>query len=114
MKRNAVARIDESRCIGCARCIDACPVDAIVGARGMMHTVVEPWCIGCALCPPACPVDCIDMPAPRGEWTAALKRAAGERGRRRQARLRRAAAPRRSTAEGRKRVLAAALAGKRG
>ena len=87
MKRSAVALIDESRCIGCTLCIDACPVDAIVGAQGVMHTVVESWCIGCALCPPACPVDCIDMVAPRGEWTARLKRAAGERARRRKARV---------------------------
>ena len=71
MKRNAAALIDESRCIGCKRCIDVCPVDAIVGAQGMMHTVVESWCIGCNLCPPACPVDCIDMVAPRGAWQAA-------------------------------------------
>ena len=87
MKRNAAALIDESRCIGCKRCIDVCPVDAIVGAQGMMHTVVESWCIGCNLCPPACPVDCIDMLAPRGEWTEALKRAAGARARRRRARI---------------------------
>jgi electron transport complex protein RnfB len=87
MKREAVARVDESRCIGCTRCIDACPVEAIVGAQGLMHTVVEPWCIGCGLCPPACPVDCIDMVPGRGKWTPLLKAAAGERGRRRQARL---------------------------
>ena len=86
MKRNAGALIDESRCIGCTRCIDACPVDAIVGAQGLMHTVVESWCIGCALCPPACPVDCIDMVAPRGKWTEPLKRAAATRARRRKAR----------------------------
>jgi len=86
MKRAGVALIDESRCIGCMRCIEACPVDAIVGAQNLMHTVVEPWCIGCALCPPACPVDCIDMVPARGEWTAALKRAAGERARRREQR----------------------------
>src|ERR687891_1112467 len=89
MKRSAAALIDESRCIGCTRCIDACPVDAIVGAQGLMHTVVESWCIGCALCPPACPVDCIDMVAPRGPWTEALKRAAGVRARKRMARLKR-------------------------
>ncbi|HEY5898226.1 MAG TPA: RnfABCDGE type electron transport complex subunit B [Burkholderiales bacterium] len=87
MKREAVALVDEARCIGCVRCIDACPVDAIVGAQGVMHTVVEAWCIGCDLCLPACPVDCIALVAPKGEWTAALKRAAGERGRRRRERL---------------------------
>ena len=53
MKRAAVVVIDESRCIGCTLCIDACPVDAIVGASQLMHTVVEPWCIGCMLCVPA-------------------------------------------------------------
>ena len=81
MKRASVALIDESRCIGCKRCIEACPVDAIVGAQDLMHTVVEAWCIGCDLCPPACPVDCIDMARPRGPWTEALKRAAGQRAR---------------------------------
>lgn len=87
MNRARVALIDEARCIGCARCIDACPVDAIVGAQGVMHTVVEQWCIGCDLCLPPCPVDCIAMIEPRGEWTATLKRAAGERGRNRRERL---------------------------
>jgi electron transport complex protein RnfB len=87
MKRIAVALIDESRCIGCMLCIDACPVDAIVGASQLMHTVVEPWCIGCALCLPPCPVDCIAMLPPRHEWNSALKRAAGERARHRKTRL---------------------------
>jgi electron transport complex protein RnfB len=82
-----IALIDEPRCIGCARCIDACPVDAIVGAQGFMHTVVEEWCIGCELCLPPCPVDCIDLAPPALAWTPALKRAAGERGRVRQRRL---------------------------
>ena len=88
MKRAGVALIDEGRCIGCTRCIDACPVDAIVGASGLMHTVVEPWCIGCALCLPPCPVDCIGMVRPRGAWNAELKRAAGRRARQRGARSR--------------------------
>ena len=61
MKRDKVALVDESRCIGCTLCIAACPVDAIVGAQSLMHTVVEPWCIGCGLCLPPCPVDCIAM-----------------------------------------------------
>jgi Na+-translocating ferredoxin:NAD+ oxidoreductase subunit B len=89
MKRAAVASIDENRCIGCTLCIDACPVDAIVGAAQLMHTVVEPWCIGCELCVAPCPVDCIAMVPARGAWSASLKRAAGERGRRRKLRLRR-------------------------
>jgi len=111
MKRQAVALIDESRCIGCTLCIDACPVDAIVGASQLMHTVVEPWCIGCDLCVPPCPVDCIAMVPARGEWNAALKRAAGERGRRRKLRLEAdVVAPRNPD---RKRILAAALARKK-
>jgi Na+-translocating ferredoxin:NAD+ oxidoreductase subunit B len=109
MKRAAVALVDESRCIGCTRCIDACPVDAIVGAQSLMHTVVEPWCIGCALCLPPCPVDCIDMVPPRGAWSEALKKAAGQRGRRRKIRLSRRIAP----VQDRRAVLAAALARKR-
>ena len=110
MKREAVALVDENRCIGCTRCIDACPVDAIVGAQGLMHTVVEPWCIGCGLCLPPCPVDCIDMVPPRGAWNLDLKRAAGRRGRQRIARLRgNAVIP----VKDRRAVLAAALARKR-
>lgn len=87
MKRQSAALIDEARCIGCTRCIDACPVDAIVGAQGLMHTVVEPWCIGCALCLPPCPVDCIDMAPARGKWTDAHKRAAGRKARARKVRI---------------------------
>jgi len=56
-----VALIDESRCIGCALCLPACPVDAIVGSAGHMHTVITRQCTGCELCIPACPVDCISM-----------------------------------------------------
>ena len=87
MKRDTVVAVDEPRCIGCARCLDACPVDAIVGAQGVMHAVVEPWCIGCDLCLPACPVDCIEIVAPRSPWSDAERRAAGERGRQRRVRL---------------------------
>lgn len=55
------AFIDESACIGCTKCIQACPVDAIVGASRYMHTVISAHCTGCELCVPACPVDCIEM-----------------------------------------------------
>ncbi len=92
MKRSTVAVIDEARCIGCALCIEACPVDAIVGARGMMHTVIETHCIGCDLCLPPCPVDCIAMVAATGEWSAADAAAARGRVRQRKARLARDAA----------------------
>jgi electron transport complex protein RnfB len=57
----AVAVIDESLCIGCTHCINACPVDAIVGAHQLMHTVIESECTGCELCVVPCPVDCISM-----------------------------------------------------
>ena len=57
----AVARIDEAVCIGCTKCIQACPVDAIVGASKRMHTVIPALCTGCDLCVPPCPVDCIEM-----------------------------------------------------
>lgn len=60
-----VAWVDEPACIGCARCLEVCPTDAIVGARQRMHTVIAADCSGCELCLPACPVDCIHMvPAP--------------------------------------------------
>jgi len=59
-----LALIDESRCIGCTLCIQACPVDAIVGAAKFMHTVIAEECTGCELCLPPCPVDCIDLIEP--------------------------------------------------
>ena len=55
------AVIDEAACIGCTKCINACPVDAIVGASKRMHTVIASWCTGCELCLPPCPVDCIAL-----------------------------------------------------
>ena len=59
-----VALIVEADCIGCTKCIQACPVDAIIGGAKHMHTVIEPLCTGCELCVPACPVDCIVLVAP--------------------------------------------------
>ena len=56
-----VAIIDEAICIGCTKCIQACPVDAIVGASKLMHSVIAGWCTGCELCIPPCPVDCIAL-----------------------------------------------------
>lgn len=58
-----VALVIEDDCIGCTKCIQACPVDAIVGGAKYMHTVIEPLCTGCELCVPACPVDCITLEA---------------------------------------------------
>jgi electron transport complex protein RnfB len=61
----SVVTIDEALCIGCTKCIQACPVDAIIGAPRQMHTVLLKDCTGCGLCIPPCPVDCIAMvPAP--------------------------------------------------
>lgn len=60
-KPRVLAVIIESQCIGCKLCIQACPVDAIIGRAKRMHTVVPDLCTGCELCLPACPVDCIDL-----------------------------------------------------
>lgn len=60
-KPRTLARIVEADCIGCTKCIQACPVDAILGASKLMHTVVGDLCTGCELCVPACPVDCIRL-----------------------------------------------------
>jgi electron transport complex protein RnfB len=60
-KPKSVAIIDEKTCIGCTLCIQACPVDAILGSAKHMHTIIEKECTGCELCLPPCPVDCIEM-----------------------------------------------------
>lgn len=60
-KPRAIAKIDEDLCIGCTKCILACPVDAIVGAKKLMHTIVESECTGCELCIEPCPMDCISL-----------------------------------------------------
>jgi len=62
----ARAVVDEAWCIGCALCLRACPVDAIVGAAKRMHTVIDDLCTGCELCIPVCPVDCISLVAVTG------------------------------------------------
>jgi electron transport complex protein RnfB len=65
-----LAWIDPDACIGCARCLPPCPVDAILGAARQLHTVIPAWCTGCELCLPSCPVDCIHML----EWPASAPR----------------------------------------
>jgi electron transport complex protein RnfB len=92
-----VAVIDEARCIGCTLCIQACPVDAIVGAAKLMHTVVTELCTGCDLCIPPCPVDCIQMVPAIGAdalWDQPRANAARERFELRRARLERERAER--------------------
>jgi electron transport complex protein RnfB len=74
-----VAWIDEARCIGCTLCIQACPVDAILGAAKRMHTVLAALCTGCDLCVAPCPVDCIEMRPAARAWDRAD--AAGARAR---------------------------------
>ncbi len=92
-----VALIDEALCIGCTLCIQACPVDAIVGAAKQMHTVIPELCTGCDLCVAPCPVDCIAMveatPGRSGweAWSQPQADAARQRFNRRQTRLRREA-----------------------
>jgi electron transport complex protein RnfB len=72
VKPPLVAIVREADCIGCTKCIQACPVDAIVGAPKLMHTVIPDLCTGCELCIPPCPVDCIELvPDPRFERVAA-------------------------------------------
>jgi electron transport complex protein RnfB len=107
-----VAVIDEAACIGCARCLPPCPVDAIVGTNRRMHTVIAALCTGCELCLPPCPVDCIRLvpraahipPSPRAP-TAAQNRARYDA---RNARIARRAGERQALLDARKRAAGAA------
>jgi len=74
-----VAVIDEEACIGCTKCIQACPVDAIVGASKFMHTVLAEECTGCDLCLLPCPLDCISMVPAADDGLSVLARATGYR-----------------------------------
>ncbi len=111
MKRTAIARVDEGRCIGCARCIEVCPVDAIAGARGFLHAVIADYCTGCELCLPPCPVDCIVMVPASTPWEENDAKEAKARARLRMKRIQEAS-PRTAAVE-RKAVIAAALGRKR-
>lgn len=82
-----VAVIDEVHCIGCTLCIQACPVDAIIGANKLMHTVDPDLCTGCDLCVAPCPVDCISMQSATRDWTTDDAAQARQNHRRRQQRL---------------------------
>jgi electron transport complex protein RnfB len=89
-KPRTLALIVEADCIGCTKCIQSCPVDAIVGASKLMHTVIADDCTGCELCVPACPVDCIVLlPMPAEQVDAAHADAAREHFNRRETRLQR-------------------------
>jgi electron transport complex protein RnfB len=89
-KPRTLARIVEADCIGCTKCIHVCPVDAIVGASKLMHTVLVDDCTGCELCVPACPVDCIVLePMPAAQIDTAHTDAARTHFQRREARLQR-------------------------
>ena len=69
-----VAIIDEHACVGCSRCVPACPVDAIVGAHKFIHNILPHECIGCGLCVAPCPMDCITMlPQPVSETEKSQK-----------------------------------------
>jgi electron transport complex protein RnfB len=105
---DTVAAIDEAACIGCARCLPPCPVDAIVGTNRRMHTVLQALCTGCELCVAPCPVDCITL-VPRASLAPPAPAApTAEDNRRRfearEARLQRRADRRHSLLEARKRT----------
>ena len=94
MKHAVLAVIRESECIGCTKCIDACPFDAIIGSNKHMHTVINDDCSGCKLCIPVCPVDCIDLsPAPFETPTKERVLHYGERVKARKMRLRNTETP---------------------
>jgi electron transport complex protein RnfB len=87
-KPRTLARVVEADCIGCTKCIQVCPVDAIVGAAKLMHAVMTDLCTGCELCVPACPVDCIVLePMPPAQIDGTHADAARANFRRREARL---------------------------
>ncbi|MGY3040684.1 electron transport complex protein RnfB [Rhodanobacter sp. TND4EL1] len=102
-KPRTLARIVEADCIGCTKCIQACPVDAIVGASKLMHTVLADDCTGCELCVPACPVDCIVLePMPLAQIDISHADAAREHFQHRELRLERQRAEREAELTARK------------
>jgi len=87
-KAITLAVVREDECIGCTKCIQACPVDAIIGAAKKMHTVLTDICNGCELCIPPCPVDCIDtIPHPKYNSALEISAASQERFKKRNHRL---------------------------
>jgi electron transport complex protein RnfB len=121
-KPRTLALIEEEHCIGCTLCIQACPVDAIVGAAKQMHTVIADQGTGCELCLPPCPVDCMVLsPHPMPNITAEFADLSRLRYRQRDARLARVAAQKQkprteagdTPAARKRRILAAAMAAAR-
>jgi len=109
-KPRMLARVVEADCIGCTKCIQACPVDAIVGAAKLMHTVLADDCTGCELCVPACPVDCIVLePMPVEQLDQAHADAARSHFQRREARLARERSEREAELAARKAAVDAAV-----
>lgn len=105
-KPRQLARIIEADCIGCTKCIQACPVDAILGAGKRMHTVIDDRCTGCELCVPACPVDCIVLdPMPDTLMDPPHVDAAREHFQKREARLARDRAEREAQLAARKQAM---------
>ncbi|HET8897556.1 MAG TPA: RnfABCDGE type electron transport complex subunit B [Rhodanobacteraceae bacterium] len=106
-----LAVIVEADCIGCTKCIQACPVDAIVGAPKLMHTVIADQCTGCELCVEACPVDCIELlPMPAAQLDRVHADAARRHFTQREARLTRERAERAAQLAARKAALHAPVA----
>lgn len=74
-QKNGTASIDENLCIGCTKCLSACPIDAIIGAKKLMHTVIKDECTGCELCLAPCPMDCIKIiESPKKEFNNEVER----------------------------------------
>ncbi|WP_426702667.1 RnfABCDGE type electron transport complex subunit B [Rhodanobacter sp. Col0626] len=110
-KPRMLARVVEADCIGCTKCIQACPVDAIVGAAKLMHSVLVDDCTGCELCVPACPVDCIVLePMPFEQIDNAHADAARRHFERRESRLQRQRAEREAELAARKAAVDVATA----
>lgn len=110
-KPPAVAVIDEDACIGCARCLLVCPVDAILGAAKHMHTVLLEECTGCERCLPVCPVDCIRMEPIAGNRAQSDRNNFRRRYEARQSRLEREKRERQAAAEHMKAALARSAPG---